>query len=121
MKFRQLIDEVQNKSGFSSEESIDALECMVESLAVHLNEGDRKYFAAELPTELHDIALSVGPTERTAHQEFIEQFMEQQGIEEKEAKKQILFSWDALKHAVSAGQIAHIRAQLPISALLLLR
>jgi len=121
MKFRQLIDKVQLRSGFSDEESMDALECMVESLAVHLDESDRKYFAEELPVELQDIALSVYPTEKTASQDFLEQFMEQQHIKKTRAIRQILSSWGALKEAISAGQIAHIRAQLPVKALLLLR
>jgi uncharacterized protein (DUF2267 family) len=51
MKYRELIKKVQNYSGFSDTESKEALEMMVESLAVHLNEGERKDFASQLPPD----------------------------------------------------------------------
>ena len=113
MGFRELIKIVQLDSGFSDTESKDALEMMVESLAVHLDEGERKDFASQLPSELQDIALSVMPTEETAHQDIIQQFMEMEDIEEPHAKKQIVAAWLALKEAISEGQIRHILAQLP--------
>jgi uncharacterized protein (DUF2267 family) len=113
MKFRELIKVVQMDSGFSDTESKDALEMMTESLAIHLNEGERKDFASQLPEELQDIALSVLPTVETANQDMVEQFMEVQDIEESRAKKQIMAAWNALKEALSPGEIEHIRAQLP--------
>jgi uncharacterized protein (DUF2267 family) len=121
MKFRQLIKKVQVKSGFSDEESMDALECLVESLSVHLDDGDRKEFAMELPMELQDIALSVYPTSYTSRQDIVEQFMELQHIGEEHARKQVLFSWEAIKELVSEGLIAHIRVQLPLNTLILLQ
>ena len=113
MGFRELIKKVQLYSGFSDAESKDALEHMVESLAVHLTEGERKDFASQLPLELKNIALSVYPTRETARQDMLQQFMEMQGISEGHAKKQILSTWKALKEAVSPGEIEDIRAQLP--------
>lgn len=113
MGFRELIKRVQEYSGFSDLESKDALECLVESVAVHLTEGERKDFASQLPDYLQDIALAVYPTPETAHQDLIEQFMENQEIEEDHAKQQILAAWHALKDAISPGEIEHIRAQLP--------
>lgn len=113
MGFRELIKKVQVDSGFSDTESKDALEMMVESLAVRLNEGERKDFASQLPQELQDIALSVLATEENSRQDIIEQFMENEHIEAGRAKKQILAAWSALKSAISEGQVRHIRAQLP--------
>jgi uncharacterized protein (DUF2267 family) len=113
MGFRELIKKVQDYSGFSDAESKDALQHMVESLAVHLTEGERKDFASQLPSELKDIALSVHADERNSRQDIIEQFMENQHIPEDRAKKQILSAWHALKDAISGGEIDHIRAQLP--------
>lgn len=112
MGFRELIKEVQLESGFSDAESKDALEMMVESLAVHLDDGERKDFASQLPEPLQDIALAVMPTEQTAQQNILQQFMEQEGIEESRAKKQILAAWSAIKQAVSDGEIRHIKSQL---------
>jgi len=113
MGYRELIKKVQLYSGFSDAESKDALDVTVESLAVHLNEGERKDFASQLPEELQDIALAVLPTEETASQDIIEQVMELEHIDEGHAKKQILSAWQALKEAISPGQIEHVKAQLP--------
>ena len=115
MGFRELIKKVQDYSGFSDRESKDALELMVESLAVHLTEGERKDFASQLPAELRDIALSVYATEENSKEDILEQFTNLQGVEESRAKKQIHAAWKALKEAISEGQINHIRAQLPHS------
>jgi uncharacterized protein (DUF2267 family) len=113
MKYRELIKKVQNYSGFSDDESEDALQMMVESLAVHLNEGERKDFASQLPQRLQDLALSVYATPRNANEDLVEQFMVNERIDENRAKKQILASWQALKDALSKGEVEHIRSQLP--------
>jgi len=114
MGFRELIRRVQQYSGFTDAESKDALECMVENLAVRLDEGERKEFANQLPEELQDIALAVRPTEENTHQEdIVAQFMELQGIDEPRAKMQILAAWNALKEAITPGELNDIRTQLP--------
>lgn len=113
MTFREMIKKVQLYSGFSDQESQDALEMMVESLAVHLTEGERKDFASQLPQELQDIALSVMPTKQTASQDIVDQFMEFERIDEPRALKQIHSAWRAIKDAISPGEIDDIRAQLP--------
>ncbi len=112
MGFRELIEKVRLESGLSDEESKDALEMMVESLAVHLTEAERKDFASQLPEELQDIALAVLPTEQTATQGILQQFMEMEHITESRAKRHIKAAWQAIKQTVSAGEISHIRAQL---------
>lgn len=113
MGFREMIKKVQTYSGFSDAESKDALELMVESLAVHLTEGERKDFASQLPQELQDMALSVQATEANSKEDILRQFMELEDIDESRAKKQIMSAWRALKDALSEGEISHIRAQLP--------
>lgn len=115
MKFRELVKKVQLYSGFSDAESRDALELMVESLAVRLNEGERKDFASQLPQELKAIALSVYPTKENAQRDLVAHFMKTQHIEEARAKKQVLTAWHAIKDAISPGEIDDIRAQLPNS------
>jgi uncharacterized protein (DUF2267 family) len=120
MGFREMVKKVQSYSGFSDSESQDALEMMVESLAVRLNEGERKDFASQLPEQLQDIALSVLPTEEHMRKDIVQEFMDNEAIDEGRAKKQIFASWRALKDAISAGQIRHIQAQLPKSAVMML-
>lgn len=113
MGYREMIKKVQKYSGFSDAESKDALDHMVESLAVHLTEGERKDFSSQLPHELQDLALSVEATEDNSQKDIIVDFMENQNIDEPRAKKQIFSAWRALKDALTEGEINHIRAQLP--------
>lgn len=113
MGFRELIKKVQVESGFSDKESKDALECLVENIAVRLTEGERKDFASQLPQELEDIALSVYPPEEKPDDDLLMSFMELQDVEEDRAKKQMLSSWHALKNALTDGQIGDIKSQLP--------
>ncbi|HEY4160771.1 MAG TPA: DUF2267 domain-containing protein [Candidatus Saccharimonadales bacterium] len=120
MKYRELIKKVQLYSGFSDTESQDALDSLVESLAIHLNEGERKDFASQLPQELQDRALAVLPTKETSRQDMLEQIMEVERIPEPRAKKQMLAAWRALKDAISEGEIDDIRAQLPRKTVALL-
>lgn len=77
---------------------------MVESLAVRLNEGERKDFASQLPRELQDIALSVMASDENMKKKLIEQFMETQDIDRPHAEKQTHASWQALKDAVTSGE-----------------
>jgi len=120
MKYRELIKKVQLYSGFSDTESQDALDCLVESLAIHLNEGERKDFASQLPQELQDRALAVLPTKETSRQDMLEQIMEVERIPEPRAKKQMLAAWRALKDGITEGEINDIRAQLPQKTVALL-
>src|SRR5438045_1835939 len=113
MGYRELIKKVQHYSGFSDSESQDALDCMVETWAAHLDDGERKDFASQLPQELKDRAMMVMPAAHAERHNMLEQFMEFQNLDEKRAKKQMLSAWHALKDAISAGEIKHIRAQLP--------
>lgn len=120
MKYQEMIKKVQQYSGFSNSESKDALDCTVETLAVHLTEGERKDFASQLPHELQDRALSVFATRSTAKEDILEQFARLQNITIDHAKKQLLSSWRVIKDAISDGEIQDIRAQLPKSTKILL-
>lgn len=113
MQFREMVKKVQDYSGFSDREAQDALELTVESLAVHLAEGERKDFASQLPQELQDLVLTVEPTHETADEDILQQFERVEQIDEPRAKKQLLAAWQTLKDALSEGQIQHIESQLP--------
>jgi uncharacterized protein (DUF2267 family) len=113
MTYKEIIHKVQENSGFSLAESKDSIEMMVESLAVHLAENERKDFADQLPEELHAIAMSVYATNENSREGVLEQFARVQNISVTRAKKQINAAWRALKAAISKSQIARIRAQLP--------
>ena len=113
MGYQELIKKVQIYSGFSDMESKDALDCLVETLAVRLDEEERKGFASQLPEELQDMALTVYPSDENTHKDILLQFMELQHVKEPRAKKQILSAWQALKDSLSRGELDKIRSQLP--------
>lgn len=113
MGFKELIKRVQRYSGFSDQESKDALEFMVESIAVRLSDNGRKDFASQLPEYLSDIALSVYPSIENSSGDLIDQFMEYEHLNEGRAKKQILAAWQALKDALSERLLNQIKSQLP--------
>lgn len=113
MGYRELVKRVQAYSGLPDKEAEAALQVTVETLAVHLTEGERKDFASQLPQRLKAMALSVLATPRNTAQDIIQQFMELRNISEKRAKQQIKGVWRALKDAISPGEINDIRAQLP--------
>jgi uncharacterized protein (DUF2267 family) len=116
MNFRELVKKVKQYSGLSDEESIDALELMVESLAVRLDESDRMYMASRLPEPLDAITLSVWPSEENNSVSILDQFMELLHVDENRAKQEIMSAWKALKDAVSPSAIKHIQSHLPSSA-----
>lgn len=113
MRYRELIKKVQDYSGLSFEEAKEALQVMVEVLAVHLTERERKDFASQLPEELQNIALAVLATEENSTKPILPQIMELQQVDENRAKHQIKAAWRALKNAISRGEIEDIKAQLP--------
>ena len=120
MGIRDLIKRVQEYSGFSDGESRDALECMVESLAIHLSKDERADFASQLPAELEDIALTVYPTQEEESMDIIEQFMELEYIDEQQAKQQIRAAWRALKDFLTPSKIEQIKTHLPSASTSLL-
>ncbi|MHB1865183.1 MAG: DUF2267 domain-containing protein [Candidatus Saccharimonadales bacterium] len=120
MGFKELVNQVQKYSGFTNQESKDALELMVESIAVRLDEPERIKFASQLPEFLSDIVLSVYPSEENSHGDLIRQFMEYEQLGEARAKKQVIAAWQALKQAISERQIQRILSCLPYSTTCLL-
>jgi len=113
MTFRELVQRVQQYSGFSDSESKDTLQMFVEVLSVHLTEAERRDFANQLPEELQNIALAVLATEQNSKQDILQQVMELQHVSRTRARKQIQTAWLALKEVISGGEIQEIKAHLP--------
>lgn len=114
MLYNELIHRVQDyQHDLSDEESREALELMVAALCTRLRDDNRREFAAELPSELKDIALIVQKTENDTRKNLLKQFMDLQRIDEHHAKKQIKAAWCALRDAVSRHEIEEVKSQLP--------
>lgn len=117
MSFRRLVNSVQRYSGFSTQESKDALELMVESIAVRLEENKRKEFASELPEMLSDIALSVLPSEENSTGKIVDQFMTYEDLGLERAKKLMEAAWRALVDNISETQLNMLKPNLSQSGI----
>lgn len=113
MRYRNIVKRVAHYSGFSDQELETALKLFTETLAARLEDGERQDFASQLPHELQELALEVPETVKASKEDFYETFSQLQNIDRGHAKKQIMASWQALKDALTPGQVKHIKTQLP--------
>jgi uncharacterized protein (DUF2267 family) len=113
MTYRELIKKVQQYSGFSDSESEQSLKLVVETLSTRLAPDEREDFASQLPAELQDVALTTNEADTYSLEEMYEQLAEIEGVNESRIETQVKAVWRALKDAISGGEIAQIRNQLP--------
>lgn len=114
MQYRKLVQQVQDYSGFSDQESETALRTFIKTMSARLQGGERKDFASQLPQELKAEAMAVTDDPKGGRDDFFVNFMELEDLtDEPRAKKQIMAAWNALKDCITPGQINHIREQLP--------
>ena len=113
MNYRELVKKVQLYSGFSDSESETALRLFVRKLAARLTPDERKDLASQLPGDLKMEAMTDESSDVKTATEFIQQFCEEENIDESRAKKQVMSAWHAIKDTVSKGEIEDIKAQLP--------
>lgn len=112
MKYRELIRRIKESANAEEDESQDALELVVENVAVHLTDSTRREFAAALPEELKNAAMMV-PTINHIDEDIIEQLMDLEDVEEHQAKKHIRAAWQALKDMFDSTEVDDITAELP--------
>ena len=112
MKYHELIRRIKDSAGAAEEESQDALELVVENVAVHLTDQTRKGFAAALPNELQHAAQMV-PTAQHIDEDIIEQLMDLEDVEESQAKRHVRAAWQALKDMFDSSEVDDITSELP--------
>ena len=114
MQYRQFLKRVQDFSGFSDSEALEATRVFLETLGARLTYGEFKNFCAQLPQEIAVLAVpSTAKLEKLHGTEFLERIAERQHITTPHAKKQMYAVWETLKEAVDEGQMRHVKAQLP--------
>lgn len=121
MDYVQLLNDIHFRTGMSRRNASDALDALIESIAVHLPEQDRKKFANQLPERLANIALSVYPTQENTSIEILPQFMKNQSLKATQAKQQIAALWTTLKNSVPTTLIEQVKASLSSKNAALLR
>jgi uncharacterized protein (DUF2267 family) len=112
MKYHELIRRIKETTQAADDESQDALELVVENVAVHLTDSTRREFAAALPSELQSAAQMV-PTANHIDEDIIEQLMELEDVEEGQAKRHIRAAWQAIKDMFESSEVEDITAELP--------
>ncbi len=112
MSYHDLIRRIKEAAGAADDESQEALELVVENVAVHLTDPTRKEFAAALPDELQHAAQMV-PTASHLDEDIISQLMDIEDVEETEAKNYIRAAWQAIKDMFDGREVDDIKAELP--------
>lgn len=112
MKYRTLIEKIKHLSQARDDESQDALELVVENIAIHLSDHTRRGFAAQLPPELRTAAMMV-PTASAIDDDIIELYMELEDVDEHKARNYLQAAWQALCELFDRESVQDITAELP--------
>ena len=115
MNYDDFLGKVQAKARLAGpDDAVNATRAALTTLSERLFGGESDDLASQLPTE---IARFV---ERTAHtqddydlEEFFRRVTEREGVRQSDAVHHVRAVLDVLQEAVTAGQIRHIRDQLP--------
>lgn len=113
MSYRELVQKVQNYSGFSRNESEVALKVFVKKLAARLKPDAREKLAKHLPRNLRKYALTLESSDVKTASDFMQQVCEEANVTEYRAVQQVICSWEAIKDTVNESVIESIKAQLP--------
>ncbi|HSX06667.1 MAG TPA: DUF2267 domain-containing protein [Candidatus Saccharimonadia bacterium] len=112
MIYRDLIRRIKDAAGASYDSAQDALELVVEKVAVHLSDQTRREFAAGLPKELQSAARMV-PTVHHLDEDIVEQLMDLEDIDETGARARIKAAWQAVCDMFDHREVDEITAELP--------
>ena len=112
MKYHTLVQKIKHMAHAREDESQDALEVVVENIAVHLSDATRRGFAAKLPDELQTAAMMV-PTASSLDDTIIEQYMELNDIDEHRAKAYLRAAWEAITELFDGDSVRDITSELP--------
>jgi uncharacterized protein (DUF2267 family) len=112
MRYLDLIRRIKDQAGATEDESQDALEILVENMAMNLPDSTRREFAAALPEELQHAAQMV-PTASHLDADIVDQLMDLEDVEEHQAKRYLKAAWQAIKDMFDSSEVDDITAELP--------
>jgi len=113
MNYHELIRRIRDATRADEAASQDALELVVENVAVHLTDHTRRGFAAALPNELQSAAQMV-PTANHIDEDIIGQLMDLEDVDEKSARAHIQAAWQALCDVFDSHEVDDITSELPL-------
>lgn len=112
MKYHSLIKKIRHRAGARVDESQDALELVVENVAVNLTDHTRRGFAAKLPKELRT-AATMSPTASVVDDNIIEQYMDLEDVDERRARHYLRVAWHTLCELFDRESVQDITDELP--------
>jgi uncharacterized protein (DUF2267 family) len=112
MKYHTLIQKIKRISQARDDQSQDALEIVVENVAVHLSDHTRRGFAAKLPEELQTAAMMV-PTASQVDDDIIEQYIDLEDVDEHRARDYLCAAWQTVIELFDRESVDDITAELP--------
>lgn len=111
-RYKALLQKIRKLSGAREDESVDALEVVVETVAAHLDDYSRQGFASRLPMELQSAAQMV-PTITHIDENIIDQLMNLDDVDERTARRRLKAAWHALIELFDPESVEDIRKGLP--------
>jgi uncharacterized protein (DUF2267 family) len=118
MQFDQFVGQVQSRARLASKgEALTAIRATLETLAQRLAGGEADHLASELPQEvgvyLRAVSDQDGGGQRFSLDEFFQRVSEREKADLPAAAYHARVVVEVLGEAVSAGEMADVRAQLP--------
>lgn len=112
MKYHTLVHKIRHMSQAREDESQDALEVVVENIAMNLSDKTRRGFAARLPEELQTAAMMM-PTASSIEDDIIELYMDLEDVDEHRAKSYLRAAWEAICELFDGDSVRDITSELP--------
>jgi uncharacterized protein (DUF2267 family) len=114
MTFDKFIAEVQHRAHLpSTGDALRAVQAVLQTLGERLDAGEAKDLASQLARELAPYLQTDEHSVRMPLDEFFKRVSGRAGVDIPAAVYQVRVVLELLQQAVSAGEIADVRAQLP--------
>lgn len=114
MRYQEFVRRVEARAagGLDQEGAERAIRSTLATLSEALSAEEASDLAAQLPSELKPALVAGGHGERLAAGEFLRRVAEREGMSRSEALDHSRAVTDVLAEAVTAGELADIRAEL---------
>jgi uncharacterized protein (DUF2267 family) len=114
MNYDEFTGNVQNRARLAStDEAIKAIRATLETLAERLHGGEAQNLAAQLPEEVGHYLTDSDTSETFDMDEFLERVAKREGVDLPESVHHARAVMTVVQEAVSAGEVADVREQLP--------
>ena len=114
MQYDEFVGRVQNRARLASGgEAVRAIHATLQTLGERLFGKEAEHLAAQLPPEIGTYLRQVEVKESFSLDEFFERVAEREGVDLPDAIHQARAVISVLSEAVSPGEMADARAQLP--------